>query len=110
MSLVIIDPTTSGASGDLLIASLLDLQEEPFRTEFCKLFHNLLVKYDPDFQVEWLSVKKQGFSGTQIKTSAKKKFSPDEMKKIMEELSKVLELSSDSYKLAFDALSYLIDA
>jgi uncharacterized protein (TIGR00299 family) protein len=110
MSLVILDPTSSGASGDLLIASLLDLQEEAFRTEFCKLFHNLLVIYDPDFQVEWHSVMKQGFSGTQIQILAKKKFLPEEMRKIMEELSKTLKLSSESYKIAFDALTYLIEA
>lgn len=110
MSLVIIDPTTSGASGDLLIASLLDLQEEVYRTEFCQLFQNLLVEYDPDFQVEWLSVKKQGFSGIQIKTLAKKKFPPQEMRKIMEKLSKKLELSSESYKIAYDALTFLIEA
>jgi len=110
MSLIVIDPTTSGASGDLLIASLLDLQEEGFRNEFCKLFHNLLLKYDPDFQVEWFSVKRQGFSGTQIQTSAKKKFLPTELRSIMEELSKTLELSSESYNIAFNALTYLIEA
>ncbi|MFX1507445.1 MAG: nickel pincer cofactor biosynthesis protein LarC [Promethearchaeota archaeon] len=110
MSLLILDPTTSGASGDLLIASLLDLQEEAFRTEFCELFKNLLVKYDPDFQVEWHSVRKKGFSGTQIRTLAKKKFSHHEMREIMEELSKTLNLSSESYKIAFNALTYLIEA
>ena len=110
MSLIVLDPTTSGASGDLLIASLLDLQEEGFRTEFCKLFQNLLLKYDPDFQVEWFSVKRQGFSGTQIQTSAKKRFTPTEMREIMEELSKELELSSESYKIAFNALTHLIEA
>jgi uncharacterized protein (TIGR00299 family) protein len=110
MSLLIIDPTTSGASGDLLIASLLDLQEEAFRTEFCNLFTNLLVNYDPDFQVEWRSVRRKSFSGTQIQTSAKKKFSPDEMRKIMEELSKTLDLSSESFRRAFIAFNYLIEA
>ncbi|MFW9903473.1 MAG: nickel pincer cofactor biosynthesis protein LarC [Candidatus Thorarchaeota archaeon] len=110
MSLLIIDPTTSGASGDLLIASLLDLQEEAFRTEFCNLFNNLLVKHDPDFQVKWRSVRKKGFSGTQIQTSAKKKFSQNEMQKIMEELSKTLDLSSESFKIASEAFRYLIEA
>ncbi|MFX0124611.1 MAG: nickel pincer cofactor biosynthesis protein LarC [Candidatus Hodarchaeota archaeon] len=110
MSLVIIDPTTSGASGDLLIASLLDLQEEVYRNEFCQLFQNLLVEYDPDFQVKWSSVKKQGVSGTQIQTSAKITFSPQEMRKIIGKLSRELELSSESYKIACDALSFLIEA
>lgn len=110
MSLLILDPTTSGASGDLLIASLLDLQEEAIRTEFCELFNTLLVKYDPDFQVKWRSVRKKGFSGTQIQTSAKKKFSQHEMREIMEKLSKTLKLSLESYKIAFNALTYLIEA
>ncbi len=110
MSLVIIDPTTSGAAGDLLIASLLDLQGETFRTEFCQLFQNLLVEYDSDFQVKWLSVKKQGIVGTQVQTTAIRKFSPQEMQKIMNNLSKKLELSPESQKLAFNALAFLIEA
>ncbi len=110
MSLVIIDPTTSGAAGDLLIASLLDLQGETFRTEFCQLFQNLLVEYDSDFQVKWLSVKKQGIIGTQVQTTGIRKFSPREMQKIMNNLSKKLELSPESQKLAFNALAFLIEA
>lgn len=110
MSIVIIDPTTSGASGDLLIASLLDSDKEVYRTEFCQLFQNLLVEYDPDFKVEWSSVKKQGIYGTQIQTSAKIKFFPQEMRKIMEKLSNELKLSSESYKIAYNALTFLIDA
>lgn len=110
MSLVIIDPTTSGAAGDLLIASLLDMQREAFRTEFCQLFQNLLVEYDSDFQVKWLSVKKHGISGSQIQTSATKKFSPQEMHKIMNELSTKLNLLPESHKIAFNALTLLIEA
>ncbi|MFX1284886.1 MAG: nickel pincer cofactor biosynthesis protein LarC [Promethearchaeota archaeon] len=110
MSLVIIDPTTSGAAGDLLIASLLDLRGETFRTEFCQLFQNLLVEYDSNFQVNWLSVKKQGIIGTQVKTSAIKKFSPQEMHEMISDLSKKLEISPKCQKIAFNALNFLIEA
>ena len=55
MSIQIIDPSTSGAAGDLLIAVLLDTQDETYRTEFCDLLQNLISNYDPHFQVKWLS-------------------------------------------------------
>ncbi len=110
MSLVIIDPTTSGAAGDLLIASLLDTQEETFRTEFCQLFQKLLVEYDSDFRLKWLSIKKQGFYGTQIQTSATKKFLPQEMQNIMKKLCDELHLLPESRKIAFNALNILIEA
>ncbi|UCG90426.1 MAG: nickel pincer cofactor biosynthesis protein LarC [Candidatus Heimdallarchaeota archaeon] len=110
MSLVIIDPTTSGAAGDLLIASLLDIKGEAFRTEFCQLFQNLLVEYDSEFEVKWQSIKKHGISGTQILTSATKKFSPQEMHKILNRLSEKLDLSPQSHEVAFNALTLLIEA
>lgn len=110
MSLVIIDPTTSGAAGDLLIASLLDTQREAFRTEFCQKFQNLLVEYDSDFHLKWLSVQKQGISGTQVQTYAIKKFSPQEMHEIINNLSIQLSLTPESRNIAFNALTILIEA
>ncbi len=110
MQTLIIDPSTSGAAGDLLIAALLDSQAEAFRTEFCQLFQKLLIEFDSDFQVKWLTTKKQGITGTQIQTSAKKKFSPQEMDKIIEKLREQLGLTPESHELAITALRFLVNA
>ena len=110
MKILIIDPTTSGAAGDLLIAALLDSQTEAFRTEFCQLFQNLLKEYDPEFQVKWSTIKKQAISGTQIQTSAIKKFSPNDLDNILENLCKQLELDPKSRNMTKTAFKYLVDA
>ena len=110
MAIQIIDPSTSGAAGDLLIAVLLDTQDETYRTEFCDLLQNLISNYDPHFQVKWLSVKKQGFVGIQVLTEAPKKFSPIELKEIFSELSKQLNLVPESHDLAETAFNYLVNS
>ncbi|UCE12495.1 MAG: nickel pincer cofactor biosynthesis protein LarC [Candidatus Heimdallarchaeota archaeon] len=110
MSVVIIDASASGASGDLLIASMLDTQEDTFRDEFCQRFQKLLSKYDPDFQLRWLAVNKQAISGTQIRTSATKEFLPQEMSEILEKVCNKLNLSSKGRETATTALSLLIEA
>ena len=110
MSLLLIDARTSGAAGDLLIAALLDIQMNEFRDTFCEMFNELLVKYDPDFQVKWFQIKQQGFSGTQIQTSAVKKFLPDVMTSIVEDLGKQLEFSPKGTEIASKALTFLINA
>ena len=51
MTLLLFDPRTSGAAGDLLIAALLDTQKKEFSDEFCNTFQQLLRSYDPDFKV-----------------------------------------------------------
>ncbi|MFX0013140.1 MAG: nickel pincer cofactor biosynthesis protein LarC [Promethearchaeota archaeon] len=110
MSLQIIDPSVSGAAGDLLIAALLDTQEASYRIEFCELFQNLLTKYDPEFQLKCLSVKKQGFLGCQIRTETDKKFLPQELNKILTELSNQLNFSPKSHEMALKAYSFLLKA
>ncbi|MFX0149512.1 MAG: nickel pincer cofactor biosynthesis protein LarC [Candidatus Hodarchaeota archaeon] len=108
--LLIIDPSVSGASGDLLIASILDTQEETFRSKFCQLFHNILSKYDPDFIVKCHSIKKLGFSGCQVHTKAIKEFLPDEMHEIITKSSEQLQLSPKSHEIALSSFNFLIKA
>lgn len=110
MSVVIIDASASGASGDLLIASMLDTQDNTFRDEFCQRFQNLFSKYDADFQLKWLAAKKQSISGTQIHTSATKEFLPHEMFEILEEVCTELNLSSKGRETTTAALTLLVDA
>ncbi|MHA2226380.1 MAG: nickel pincer cofactor biosynthesis protein LarC [Candidatus Hodarchaeales archaeon] len=110
MSIIIIDPRTSGASGDLLIAALLDIQTETFRIEFCNLFQSILAEYDPEFKINCSYVEKQGFRGTQIKTSATKKFLTKDMNEMIENLSQRLNLMSKSKEMAIKAFKYLTDA
>ncbi len=110
MNMIIIDPRTSGAAGDLLIAGLLSLQGESYFSDFCQLFQRILKDIDPSFNVEAQSIKKSGFSGIQLSTTAEKRFSQQEMHTIIEKLSKQLRLSSESAELANLSLSYLIQA
>ncbi|MFX0172213.1 MAG: nickel pincer cofactor biosynthesis protein LarC [Candidatus Hodarchaeota archaeon] len=108
--LLIIDPSVSGASGDLLIASILDTQDETFRTKFCQLFHKVLSKYDPAFSVKCHSIKKSGFSGCQVHTKAIKEFLPDEMLELIMKSSEQLQLSPKSHEIALSSFNFLIKA
>ena len=110
MSILIIDASISGAAGDMLIAAILDLLDETQRDSFCNEFKAHLSKYDPDFSLEWNTVQVKGFSGTQLQTTAKIKFKPDEMKKILNDLSLSLLKSSTLRKKAVRALKYLVEA
>jgi len=110
MSLIIIDPRTSGAAGDLLIAALLNIHGESYYSDFCQLFQGYLNNIDPGFKVKIHSVKKRGFCGVQLLTTAERRFSQQEMQKEIEKLSKQLSLSPESRKLAILSLSFLIQA
>ncbi|MHA1543497.1 MAG: nickel insertion protein, partial [Candidatus Hodarchaeales archaeon] len=94
MTILIIDPSISGAAGDMLIAAILDLLNEDQRGHFCNVFISNLSKFDADFTLKWNKVIINGFSGTQLLTTASKTFKPDEMKKILEDLSQTLIKSS----------------
>ena len=110
MSILIIDPSISGAAGDMLIAAILDLLDETQRDLFCNEFKILLSKYDPDFSLKWSKIQVKGFSGTQLQTTAIKRFKPDEMKKILIDLSHSIIKSSTLRKKAAKALKYLVEA
>ena len=108
MSILIIDPSTSGAAGDLLVAALLNTQKESFRDEFCKLFQRTMCNFDPDFEIRHTIVPKKGFEGSQIRTVAKKKFSPDKLLHIIKEVSNQLTLSLKTQEMAIKTLELLI--
>lgn len=110
MALLLFDPRTSGAAGDLLIAALLDTQKKEFSSDFCDTFQQLLYKYDPDFKVTSSTTKRQGIIGTIIHTSAKRKFPPPEMRKIIGELGDKLKLSNKGLEMISKAISFLIEA
>ena len=110
MTLLIFDPSVSGAAGDMLIAGLLDLISEENRDEFCHKFNSALGNYDPKFSVKWEKVNIHGFSGVQIQTNAEKKFSPDKLRKILADLSPPLLIKDISVNKAKDALNLLIEA
>ncbi|MHA2032140.1 MAG: nickel insertion protein, partial [Candidatus Kariarchaeaceae archaeon] len=110
MTILIIDPSISGAAGDMLIAAILDLLNENQRNHFCTTFISRLSKFDADFSLKWNKVIINGFSGTQLLTTASKKFKPDEMKQILEDLSKTLIKSSSLREKAIKALEYLVRA
>ncbi|MHA2247210.1 MAG: nickel pincer cofactor biosynthesis protein LarC [Candidatus Hodarchaeales archaeon] len=110
MSLLLFDPRTSGAAGDLLIAALLDTQQKEYHDDFCNLFQKLLTNYDPDFKVACSTTKRQGVTGIIVQTSAKKKFPPSEMQKIISKLGNQLNFSSKAMELISKAIFYLIKA
>ena len=94
MSILIIDPSISGAAGDMLIAAILDLLNETQRDHFCNEFTSHLIKYDPDFSIKCNKVNINSFSGTQILTTATKTFKPDKMIQILKDMSYSLLKSS----------------
>jgi uncharacterized protein (TIGR00299 family) protein len=110
MSTIIIDPSVSGAAGDMLIAAILDLLDENQRNLFCSQFKSFLSKFDPEFSLEWKKITINGFIGTQIITNADKKFKPTELKKILDDLSRTLIKSSRLREKALKALDYLVKA
>ncbi|MCK4847766.1 MAG: nickel pincer cofactor biosynthesis protein LarC [Candidatus Heimdallarchaeota archaeon] len=110
MSILIIDPSISGAAGDMLIAAILDLLDENQRNHFCSEFKYHLSKFDPEFSLEWKKVQISGFTGTQILTNADRKFKPDELNKILKDLSHTLIKSSIFREKALNALDYLVKA
>ncbi|MHA1976895.1 MAG: nickel pincer cofactor biosynthesis protein LarC [Candidatus Hodarchaeales archaeon] len=110
MTLLIIDSSTSGAAGDMLIAAMLDLCSEEQRNDFCSKFQSKLVEYDPQFKLKWKNVKIEGFSGVQLVTKAKKRFPPHELEDILKNLTQVLLESERSAQKVTAALDYLIRA
>ncbi len=110
MKLLIIDPSISGAAGDMLIAGILDLLNENQRNHFSNVFISHLSKFDPEFSLKWNKVIVNGFSGTQLSTTASRRFKPDEMKKILDDLSQTLIKSSTLRQKTKLALDYLVKA
>ncbi len=110
MSVLIIDPSISGAAGDMLIAAILDLLDENQRNQFCNQFKSTLSQFDPEFSLEWKRVQINGFIGTQLITNAEKRFKPDELKKILNDLSQTLIKSALLRGKALNALDYLVKA
>ena len=49
MSLIVIDPSLSGAAGDMLIAAILDMVDDNKRDNFCKVMKSHLHEFDPEF-------------------------------------------------------------
>ncbi|MHA1330108.1 MAG: nickel insertion protein, partial [Candidatus Hodarchaeales archaeon] len=110
MSFLIIDPRTSGAAGDILIAALLNLKDPDFRSDFCTLFQSTLQEIDPIFEVTWIDVTKKGFSGTRLNVKADKKFKPQDMLIRIENIGKKLGLTKHAINTAITALKYIIQA
>ncbi|MHA2239100.1 MAG: nickel pincer cofactor biosynthesis protein LarC [Candidatus Hodarchaeales archaeon] len=110
MTQLVIDPSLSGASGDMLIASLLDICPEKDRTDFCNLFTSQFQKFDPNFNVSYDTVNIEGFVGIQLKISVKKHFKPKELENFLKIVSKSLFKTEYSRIRAIKALSYLITA
>jgi uncharacterized protein (TIGR00299 family) protein len=110
MRLLIIDSSVSGAAGDMLIAALLGLYSEEERNDFCTKFQLELIGYDPQFLLDWKKVKIEGFTGLQLVTNAKKRFTPDELRQILKDLSQKFLKSKQVIQNANKALDYLIRA
>ena len=110
MSLIVIDASSSGAAGDMLIAAFLSLKDKIFRESFCNLFNDHLSRLDPDFHCEWRSVKKNGILGLQIRTKANKKFSAIQLKTILTELCDELSLNAESRLYAETAFQNILEA
>ncbi len=110
MTFLLIDPRTSGAAGDLLIAALLDIQTKEFRDKFCSKFNKLLIQYDQNFQVTWSTLNREGFIGTQIQTSSTKKFSSNDLRNIIENLGKKLKFTPKAMEFSSRAIKILINA
>jgi uncharacterized protein (TIGR00299 family) protein len=107
---LIIDPSLSGAAGDMLIASLLDVYPEKDRDDFCELFNSQLQRFDPHFKVSCNKVTIDGFSGTQLDITTKKHFSPKELERVLEQIAKSILKTDLSSRKAKQALKYLIAA
>ena len=110
MTILIIDPSISGAAGDMLIAAILDLLNENQCNSFCTDLTSQISIYDPDFSLSWNKVNISGFSGTQLHTTSRKRFKPTELNTILKDLSKTLIKSFSLRKKAAKALEYLIAA
>ncbi|MHA1236202.1 MAG: nickel pincer cofactor biosynthesis protein LarC [Candidatus Hodarchaeales archaeon] len=110
MSVLIIDPSISGAAGDMLIAAILDLLDENQRNHFCSQLKSNLSQFDPEFSLEWKRLQINGFVGIQLFTNAGKRFKPAELKKILNDLSQTLIKSALLRGKALNALNFLVKA
>ena len=110
MSILIFDPRTSGAAGDLLIAALLDLNSSNFRMEFCSHLKELLISVDQDFDIFPSIVTKRGISGTQIRTRSNTYFQPQELADYIISFGNSLKLSKAAMNIASKAINFIIEA
>ncbi len=110
MTVLIIDPSISGAAGDMLIAALLDLHSEEQRSSFCNMFQSKLIEYDPQFQLRWEKITIDGFSGIQLITEAKKRFPPHVLESHLNALGQSLLKNERFIRKTKTALNYLFEA
>ncbi|MFW9856255.1 MAG: nickel pincer cofactor biosynthesis protein LarC [Candidatus Thorarchaeota archaeon] len=110
MSPLIIDPRLSGASGDMLIAALLDMHSDTLRSNFCQLLQSNVRRIDPQFEIILQKINNGGITGTQLNTKCSKVFSVSEIRLHMDQLGKDLSLSSHALMLAKSAFEMLVDA
>jgi uncharacterized protein (TIGR00299 family) protein len=110
MAFLIIDPSVSGAAGDMLIAGLLDLVDQEKRNEFCSKFSSILVNHDPKFRADWKKINIHGFYGVQIQVNAEKKFSPDKLRYILTDLSQTVLKREININKAKKALDLIVEA
>jgi uncharacterized protein (TIGR00299 family) protein len=110
MSPIIIDPRLSGASGDMLIAALLDMHSGKLNSDFCQLFQTSIRRIDPHFELKLQRINNGGIIGSQLETKFSKAFSVSEIGLQISQFGKEVSLSKASQKLADLAFNFLVDA
>lgn len=100
----------SGASGDMLIAALLEMNQGTLSTDFCLLFNTSIRKFDPQFEVSLQRVNRNGILGSQLQTTVSETFSVSRIRQLIDLLSKKVSLSIPSQTLAKKTFTFLVDA
>ncbi|MFW9778136.1 MAG: nickel pincer cofactor biosynthesis protein LarC [Candidatus Heimdallarchaeota archaeon] len=110
MSPLIIDPRLSGASGDMLIAALLDMHSDAVKSNFCQLLQSNIRKIDPHFEIILQKINNGGIVGTQLHTKCSKVFSVSEIRQHIDQLGNNLSFSGPALLMARSAFDILVNA
>lgn len=110
MSITIIDPVSSGAAGDMLIAALLDFNKSDLHEKAIEIIETELNKKDKEFSISINKAVQNSFQGHSINVKAIKKFHPKDLKEIALELATILHLDETTQNFIIHAFDLLIRA
>ena len=115
--ILIIDPKISGISGDMLISSLLDLNYNNINKNIDILNnlvnHILNLNYCDSFKIELVNKNTKGIIAKKLNitiTNEKLILNPNEMKEVILNISKKLNMSNKALKIIENTINDLIEA
>lgn len=110
---IVLDPSIAGISGDMFVATLLDLcQNDPLAREQIDQLVAWLQQHDNTFSIEISRIQRKGITGTSIqaRTANKKSLSPSEIEDLIRRFLASSNASREVLEFSLGAFSAILQA